>query len=252
MQFKPENSMRLTNLFILSIAIALLPASHSADAQGKNNAGKALNDFFESEWDYEMEQNPTQASFAGRPALERSLGRPKPGGDSKARGTHGRCAGPADQNRSRATFARGSTQLRPVQERSRDRYRRSQIPHLPDADQSARRPANFGRTGRSSPVRNAQGLRRLGGPASRLSGPDRSTDRADARRGPDPGDVAQDRAEPRPGPDRQTACLETGGEPVFQTVHKIPRGDLLRRIATASPKRRAKPSPPESFPHFKS
>ena len=57
--------MRLTNLFILSIAIALLSASHSADAQGKNTAGKALNDFFESEWNYEMEQNPIQASSLG-------------------------------------------------------------------------------------------------------------------------------------------------------------------------------------------
>ena len=65
MQSKPENSMRLTNLFILSIAIALFPASHSAEAQGKNAAGKALNAFFEAEWDYEMEQNPTQASSLG-------------------------------------------------------------------------------------------------------------------------------------------------------------------------------------------
>lgn len=65
MQSKPENSMRLTNLFILSIAFASLPASHSAEAQGKNDAGKALNDFFESEWNYEMEQNPARASSLG-------------------------------------------------------------------------------------------------------------------------------------------------------------------------------------------
>ena len=65
MQFKPENSMRLTNLLILAIAVALFPASRSADAQGKNTAGKALHDFFESEWNYEMEQNPVAASFLG-------------------------------------------------------------------------------------------------------------------------------------------------------------------------------------------
>jgi uncharacterized protein (DUF885 family) len=65
MQSKPENSMRLTQLFILCIAFALLPAPRSATAQGKNNEGKALNDFFESEWNYEMEQNPTRASSLG-------------------------------------------------------------------------------------------------------------------------------------------------------------------------------------------
>ncbi|MEY2489334.1 MAG: hypothetical protein QOC70_1276 [Verrucomicrobiota bacterium] len=60
--------MRLTKLFITPVAFALLPLSHSAHAQSKNgrsDAGKTLNDFFESEWNYEMEQNPTRASSLG-------------------------------------------------------------------------------------------------------------------------------------------------------------------------------------------
>jgi uncharacterized protein (DUF885 family) len=60
--------MRLTKLLVTPFVLALLQLSHSADAQGKNDhsaAGKALNDFFESEWNYEMEQDPTRASSLG-------------------------------------------------------------------------------------------------------------------------------------------------------------------------------------------
>jgi uncharacterized protein (DUF885 family) len=60
--------MRLTKLLITPFVFALLPLFHSAHAQSKNghsDAGKALNDFFESEWNYEMEQNPTRASSLG-------------------------------------------------------------------------------------------------------------------------------------------------------------------------------------------
>jgi uncharacterized protein (DUF885 family) len=67
-QFKPEKSMRLTKFFATALAFSLAPASHFAANQSKNgrsNAGKTLNDFLESEWNYEMEQNPTHASSLG-------------------------------------------------------------------------------------------------------------------------------------------------------------------------------------------
>ena len=60
--------MHLTKLLVTSLVFALLPLAYSADAPGKNdhsNAGKTFNDFLESEWNYEMEQNPIQASFLG-------------------------------------------------------------------------------------------------------------------------------------------------------------------------------------------
>jgi prolyl oligopeptidase len=67
-QFKPENIMHLTKLLVTSLVFALPPLAHSADAPGKNDhssAGKTFTDFLESEWNYEMEQNPIQASFLG-------------------------------------------------------------------------------------------------------------------------------------------------------------------------------------------
>ncbi|PYJ10164.1 MAG: DUF885 domain-containing protein [Verrucomicrobia bacterium] len=60
--------MRLTTLLITTFIVALLQPPPSAPAQEKNgrsDAGKTLNDFFESEWNYEMEQNPVRASFLG-------------------------------------------------------------------------------------------------------------------------------------------------------------------------------------------
>jgi uncharacterized protein (DUF885 family) len=60
--------MRPTKLILTPLLFALLQLSHSAGAQSKNGlseAGTALNDFFESEWNYEMEQNPTRASSLG-------------------------------------------------------------------------------------------------------------------------------------------------------------------------------------------
>jgi uncharacterized protein (DUF885 family) len=60
--------MRFTRHFVSPLLFALLQLSHSAGAQSKNghsDAGKTLNDFFESEWNYEMEQNPTRASSLG-------------------------------------------------------------------------------------------------------------------------------------------------------------------------------------------
>jgi uncharacterized protein (DUF885 family) len=59
--------MRFTKYFVTPLIFALLPLSYSA-AQNKNgnlDADKTLNDFFESEWNYEMEQNPTRASSLG-------------------------------------------------------------------------------------------------------------------------------------------------------------------------------------------
>jgi len=60
--------MRLTKILITSLAFALPPLAESADAPSKNapsNADKTFNDFLESEWNYEMEQNPTRASSQG-------------------------------------------------------------------------------------------------------------------------------------------------------------------------------------------
>jgi uncharacterized protein (DUF885 family) len=60
--------MRLTKFLITPLVFALLQLSRPAGAQGKSgpsNAGKTLNDFLESEWTYEMEQNPTRASSLG-------------------------------------------------------------------------------------------------------------------------------------------------------------------------------------------
>ena len=67
-QFKPENSMDRTKLITTSCVCAGLLLSHAASAQSQSSpaaAGKTLNDFFDSEWDYEMEQNPVGASFLG-------------------------------------------------------------------------------------------------------------------------------------------------------------------------------------------
>jgi uncharacterized protein (DUF885 family) len=60
--------MHRTKLLATSFLCALLQVSPAARAQAQSDtsaAGKALNDFFESEWDYEMEQNPVRASFLG-------------------------------------------------------------------------------------------------------------------------------------------------------------------------------------------
>lgn len=60
--------MRLTKLLVASLVFALPPLAYSADAPGKNghsDAAKTFNDFLESEWNYEMEQNPTRASSLG-------------------------------------------------------------------------------------------------------------------------------------------------------------------------------------------
>src|ERR1043166_1101013 len=60
--------MRFTKLLVASLVLAWPPLAHSADSPGKNDhsaAGKSFNDFLESEWNYEMEQNPVRASFLG-------------------------------------------------------------------------------------------------------------------------------------------------------------------------------------------
>jgi uncharacterized protein (DUF885 family) len=60
--------MRLTKLLIMSLVLALPPLAHSGAAQNKSDpssADKTFNDFLESEWNYEMEQNPTRASSQG-------------------------------------------------------------------------------------------------------------------------------------------------------------------------------------------
>jgi uncharacterized protein (DUF885 family) len=60
--------MRPTKLLLATILVALSQPQPAAPAQEKDvrsDAGKALTDFFESEWNYEMEQNPVRASFLG-------------------------------------------------------------------------------------------------------------------------------------------------------------------------------------------
>ena len=60
--------MHRTKLITTSFVCAWLQLSHSASAQGQSSpsaAGITLNDFFESEWNYEMEQNPVRASSLG-------------------------------------------------------------------------------------------------------------------------------------------------------------------------------------------
>jgi uncharacterized protein (DUF885 family) len=52
--------------FSLRVALILLLLKSSAIFAADNKeAGKALNDFFEAEWNYEMEQSPVRASFMG-------------------------------------------------------------------------------------------------------------------------------------------------------------------------------------------
>jgi len=48
----------------LAVAILILQTPYLLAAE-KKDAGKALNEFFEAEWNYEMEQSPVRASFMG-------------------------------------------------------------------------------------------------------------------------------------------------------------------------------------------
>ena len=48
-----------------AIALLLLPSAICAAEPKQSEAGKALNAFFEAEWNYEMEQSPVRASFLG-------------------------------------------------------------------------------------------------------------------------------------------------------------------------------------------
>jgi uncharacterized protein (DUF885 family) len=60
--------MHRTKFITTSFLCAWLQLSHSASAQSQSSpsaAGKTLNDFFEAEWNYEMEQNPIRASSLG-------------------------------------------------------------------------------------------------------------------------------------------------------------------------------------------
>jgi uncharacterized protein (DUF885 family) len=60
--------MRVIKLLVTSLVFALPALAESAETpakSGPSNAGKTFNDFLESEWNYEMEQNPTRASSQG-------------------------------------------------------------------------------------------------------------------------------------------------------------------------------------------
>src|SRR5438477_3101211 len=60
-RLQEKNSMRLLKYFILMMAAPFIFAAAAED----KNAGKTLNAFFEAEWNYAMEQNPTMASSLG-------------------------------------------------------------------------------------------------------------------------------------------------------------------------------------------
>jgi uncharacterized protein (DUF885 family) len=60
--------MRLTKLQTAAFLLALLQLPQATRAQSKSpdaDAGQTLSSFFEAEWNYEMEQNPTRASSLG-------------------------------------------------------------------------------------------------------------------------------------------------------------------------------------------
>ncbi|MDP9003980.1 MAG: DUF885 domain-containing protein [Verrucomicrobiota bacterium] len=60
--------MRLIKLPIAAFIFVLVQLPSTTKAQNKTpepDAGKALNAFFDAEWDYEMQQNPTRASSLG-------------------------------------------------------------------------------------------------------------------------------------------------------------------------------------------
>jgi uncharacterized protein (DUF885 family) len=61
-----ENSMRLaTRLSVTFLIIMFTLSPLPLAAQSDDAAGRALNDFLKAEWEYQMEQNPTQASALG-------------------------------------------------------------------------------------------------------------------------------------------------------------------------------------------
>lgn len=57
--------MRSITIPFVSTLITLLPLAAFAAEPKETEAGKALNAFFEAEWEYEMEQSPVRASFMG-------------------------------------------------------------------------------------------------------------------------------------------------------------------------------------------
>src|SRR3954471_13330333 len=59
------NPMRSLSFSLRLFLIALVPQLAVALGAENKDAGKALNDFFEAEWNYEMEQSPVRASFMG-------------------------------------------------------------------------------------------------------------------------------------------------------------------------------------------
>ena len=65
---QPESSMRLIKLLLTAVitltALQFLPPVN-AQPKPSADAAKRLHAFFEEEWNYEMEQNPTQASSLG-------------------------------------------------------------------------------------------------------------------------------------------------------------------------------------------
>src|SRR4051812_31165253 len=61
-----RKSMRLISFSITSVVLALLQCPLALSAETKDaGPGKELTAFFETEWNYEMEQNPARASSMG-------------------------------------------------------------------------------------------------------------------------------------------------------------------------------------------
>ena len=52
-------SLTFSLRLFLIVLVAQVPVARAAE---NKNAGKALNEFFEAEWNYEMEQSPARAS----------------------------------------------------------------------------------------------------------------------------------------------------------------------------------------------
>ena len=57
---------------LLIAALVISTASHAAD----NTATQSLHQLFDQDWEYQMAHDPVAASRTGRPALERSVGKP--------------------------------------------------------------------------------------------------------------------------------------------------------------------------------
>ena len=198
---------------------------HAFAANQGNRSGKALNEFFEAEWNYEMEQSPVRASFMGDrrwndrwgdQSLEAIRKREEHANEALARLKKFDRAklSPADQLNydlfqkdleTDIEAAKFRTYLMPIKQRGGiqtldelgDRLRFETFKDFEDWIARLR----------AFPTLMDQNIALMREGAKAQS------------------HLAEDRARARPGADRQAARLETGGKPVLQTVHEIPGRD---------------------------